>query len=266
MKNNQSKSGSPARHRSRARFRDIAALAGVSVPTVDRVLNDRGNVRPKTADRVIDAARKLQLNRILPVTPTRVLHYEALLVRPDQPLFYRLNDAFLRAGRRLGSGLVVHRTFVEEFDSEALNQRILQAAGTRDGLIVYSVDDPKVTAAIQQAARMGLPVIALVTDLDCHQEVTFVGIDNYRAGRTAAFFTGRFASRDGVVLVLCGSTAYRAQSQRVAGFLDALSERFPTLVPTPIVEGRIAGTKRRAWLSKHFARAEISWPSTTPAV
>ena len=153
MKSDQTENGL-ALHRRRARFRDIAALAGVSVPTVDRVLNDRGGVRPATATRVIDAARKLRLNRILPVTPTRVLQYEALLVRPDQPFFDRLNEALLTAANVYGSGLIVHRTFVEEFNARDLNERIGEAVGKRDGLIVYSIDDPAVTNAVDGCAQI----------------------------------------------------------------------------------------------------------------
>ncbi len=39
---------------------DVAALAGVSIATVSRVLNTRGHARPETRDRVLDAAAELQ--------------------------------------------------------------------------------------------------------------------------------------------------------------------------------------------------------------
>ena len=43
----------------RAGLQDVARLAGVGIATVDRVLNERGNVSPATARRVIEAAREL---------------------------------------------------------------------------------------------------------------------------------------------------------------------------------------------------------------
>ena len=46
----------PRRKRS-ARFVEIAAVAGVSETTVNRVLNERGSVSPETRARVIAAAR-----------------------------------------------------------------------------------------------------------------------------------------------------------------------------------------------------------------
>ena len=39
--------------RGKAGLQDVARLAGVGVATVDRVLNERGNVSPATARRVI---------------------------------------------------------------------------------------------------------------------------------------------------------------------------------------------------------------------
>ena len=43
----------------RPRLQDIAEEAGVGIATVERVLNGRANVLPRTAQRVIIAARKL---------------------------------------------------------------------------------------------------------------------------------------------------------------------------------------------------------------
>lgn len=46
-------------HRPRATMRDVAALAGVGLKTVSRVINDEPNVRPETMRRVRDAAERL---------------------------------------------------------------------------------------------------------------------------------------------------------------------------------------------------------------
>ena len=47
-----------------ATIKEIAALAGVSRGTVDRVLNDRGAVNPETADKIRKIA-KHQYDRII---------------------------------------------------------------------------------------------------------------------------------------------------------------------------------------------------------
>ncbi|WP_325090486.1 LacI family DNA-binding transcriptional regulator, partial [Burkholderia contaminans] len=51
-----------------ARFNEIAALAGVSTTTVDRVLNERGSVSAQARERVVAAARLFGVPRQLPDT------------------------------------------------------------------------------------------------------------------------------------------------------------------------------------------------------
>ena len=46
--------------KNRIRLVDIAAEAGVSVPTVDRVLNKRGKVKPETARHILRIVEQLQ--------------------------------------------------------------------------------------------------------------------------------------------------------------------------------------------------------------
>ena len=61
-------------------------MAGVGTATVDRVLNERGNVSVDVADRVLSAAKGLNLRRVLPGTYRRTLRAEVLLARPELPL------------------------------------------------------------------------------------------------------------------------------------------------------------------------------------
>src|SRR5579863_7496437 len=103
-----------ARSPRKAGMDQIAALAGVGIATVDRVLNERGNVSPETARRVIEAARQLKWPRILPVPYRRGLRLDVLLARPDTPFFQRLNEAFANAANSLDRSVMVQRSFVDE--------------------------------------------------------------------------------------------------------------------------------------------------------
>jgi len=51
-----------------ATIKEIAALAGVSRGTVDRVLNDRGAVNPETAEKIRKIAKELDYNPTAPVS------------------------------------------------------------------------------------------------------------------------------------------------------------------------------------------------------
>ncbi len=75
-------------------LRRVAETAGVSGATVDRVLNERGNVSPKTAQKVINAARQIGLRRILPGSYHKGVRIEVLLIRPELPLIKRNQSVF----------------------------------------------------------------------------------------------------------------------------------------------------------------------------
>jgi LacI family transcriptional regulator len=82
----------------KSRLRHVAEAAGVGSATVDRVLNERGNVSPKTAQKVIIAARQVGLNRILPGSYHGGVRIEVLLIRPELPLIKRINATWWKAG------------------------------------------------------------------------------------------------------------------------------------------------------------------------
>jgi len=70
-----------------ATMKDIAARAGVSIGTVDRVLHSRGRVSPDTAERVREAARKLAFRPNLVASNLKRAHqrtFVAVLPHPDQ--------------------------------------------------------------------------------------------------------------------------------------------------------------------------------------
>jgi LacI family transcriptional regulator len=80
----------------RHRLHDVARLAGVGKATVDRVLNERGNVSDKTAEKVLKVARRLSLARVQPTSHHRLLRIEVLLTRPELPLIDRMKFEFQR--------------------------------------------------------------------------------------------------------------------------------------------------------------------------
>ncbi|HLX00788.1 MAG TPA: LacI family DNA-binding transcriptional regulator, partial [Trinickia sp.] len=77
-KGSESEPHTPAWRKRSARFEEIAAEAGVSVATVDRVLNERGSVSAATRARVVAAAKRLAVPRILPDTRHGLVHIDVL--------------------------------------------------------------------------------------------------------------------------------------------------------------------------------------------
>ncbi|CAB3746043.1 LacI family DNA-binding transcriptional regulator [Paraburkholderia solisilvae] len=212
-----------------ARFVEIAERAGVSTATVDRVLNERGSVSPKTRERVVVAARELALPRLLPDTQHGLIHIDILLPDSDAPFFRRLRDAVQRSMQMLDRRVVVHRTLMSAADEARLPKTLAQAGYRRAALIVTTHDTPPVRAALAAAIARGEAVITMVTDVGGIERLHYAGIDNLRAGRTAGYFIGRLARQPGRVLLLPARLDYRAHVDRVEGCRAQLAGRFTQL-------------------------------------
>src|SRR5690606_7097820 len=101
----------------------------------------------------------------------------------------------------------------------------LQPRGCDCALIV-ATEDPRVVKAVDAAARRGIAVLTLVSDLPASARRHFIGIDNVAAGRTAASLLGRFLPQGGKVAVIAGSLHLRDHLDRLDGFRAALAAEF----------------------------------------
>ncbi|TIW46254.1 MAG: LacI family transcriptional regulator, partial [Mesorhizobium sp.] len=183
-------------------FLEIARRAGVGTATVERVLNGRGGVRPETVEKVVAAARLLDYPRRLPEAHRGVIRIEVILVRPDATFFARLSRAFERIAATLDRSIAVHRTFLDEANPAEIAARILDPEMRRAGLILAVPDHPLVSAALRKLEADNIPTVQIVTQISGTRS-TYVGIDNYAAGRTVGLLMARMQRRPGKVVAIC---------------------------------------------------------------
>lgn len=220
----------PSRRKKTARFTEIAALAGVSVATVDRVLNERDTASVKTREKVVQAARQLGVPRVLPETRHGLIHIDIVLPDNPSPFFRRLNLAMQRGVAMLDKRLVVHRVTTPEEDEAALVRAIGPRRYRRQALIVSAPDTPAVRQALQAARARGEHVTMVVTRVDEVPQADYVGIDNHAAGRTAGYLLGRLCHREGRVLLLSSRRDYLGHIERSRGCREVLAGQFPHLL------------------------------------
>ncbi|MDL2398689.1 LacI family DNA-binding transcriptional regulator [Rhizobium mayense] len=207
----------------KTRLVDIAQAAGVGLATVERVLNERGSVKPQTAEKVVLAAKRLGYKGLIPNLYRGTIRIEVIMVRPETPFFARLNRAFERIAASLDSSITLHRTFVDENDPEKFAAHVSNTTIRRHGLIVVAVDHPKIRESLRQARGAGIEVVQIVS-YTAGKDNVFVGIDNYAAGRTAGFYMSRMLARTaGSIVAVCHSWAYQIHKERIRGFSDYLA-------------------------------------------
>ena len=229
----------------RAQLIDVAAAAGVSLATVDRVLHGRAGVHPGTIEQVQAAVQRLEY-RADPAASRlargRTSHSVAVVLPSGNNSFVTsLVDQVLSLGpwlteQRLAA--IVHR--VDVFSPEALARHLATLRKRHAAVLVMGLDHPLVRAAIDDLCSDGTTVITLVSDVPSSRRTHYVGIDNVAAGRTAATLLGRFvgtaptARRIGVVL---GSHALRDHAERLFGFQQIIAAEHAQLMLLPILEG-----------------------------
>ena len=226
----------------RATVHDVAREAGVSLATVDRVLNSRPGVRPATADRVEEAIRTLDFRRDLSASLlARARDLRIAFLIPDGRNAFMQNLQRAIAGRARAAKaerMHIEMHAVKPLDAAAL-ARMLDGLTPRncDCAVIVSTDDELVRRAVDAASRRGVAVMTLVSDLPGSARRHFIGIDNIAAGRTAASLLGRFCAR-GEIGLIAGSLGLRDHRERLEGFTALLREEFPGHDLTGPVEGR----------------------------
>lgn len=228
--------------RRRATVHDVARAAGVSLATVDRVLNGRPGVSAATVEKVEAAIAAIGFQRDLSASLlARARDLKLTFVIPDSSneFMASLADAVARrAAPALTDRVHIETRRIRALDADALAQS-LDALDSRqcDCAIVVASEEPSVQAAVDAATRRGIAVMTLVSDLPATQRRHFIGIDNVAAGRTAASLMGRFLPQGGKVAVIAGSLHLRDHSDRLAGFQAGLAGEFAGITLIGPVEG-----------------------------
>ena len=232
-----------ASHLARTTLLDVARTAGVSLATVDRVLNRRPGVHVETVERVQAAVDRLKYrpDRLAArLARGRIHRFRFLLPIGSNVFMQELEDkvratADFVAGERVEIGV----TLVDVFDGDVLAAALDGLHGTVDGVAVVALDHPAVREAIDDLCRSGVAVVTLVSDSPRSRRAHYVGIDNSAAGRTAGTLLGRFlAGRSGEVGLIAGSIALRDHIERQLGFEQVVARDFPNLQLLPVREGR----------------------------
>ena len=240
---------------------DVARASGVSVATVDRVLNDRLPVRTGTAARVAAAAEGIGYHaagllkqRLKGEAPKRTFGF---LLQKRAHDFYRSLGAEVLAAvqnnTRFRGRAVIE--FIDELSPAAISHAMREVGARVDALAVVSIDHPGITEAVAELRARNVPCFALLSDISAPAREGYIGIDNRKAGRTAAWMIARTAPQPGPVGVLVGSHRYLGQDLREMGARAYFREHAPEFtVLEPLVnleEPRIAYEGTLDLLKRH---------------
>jgi LacI family transcriptional regulator len=215
----------------RPTIEDLAKAAGVSVATVDRVLNRRLPVREDTAIMVVQAAEaigyhatSLLKRRLTEVLPRK---FAFLLQKPDA--FYQLLGKELTHATKASRDIEgkCHVEFIDQLVPAVIAQRIRDVAPKFHATAVVAMDHPLINEAVADMIAAGHPVFTMLGAISSGGSTGHIGLDGRKCGRIAGWTISHMAGKVGKIGMVVGSHGYLHQEHSEISFRTYMREHAP---------------------------------------
>lgn len=207
-------------------IRSLAAAAGVSRGTVDRVLNHRPGVKPAVRARVLRVAEEAGY-RTDETPDSAVIRIGVIVPHWENSYFTDRTRRGIERATRLVSA---HETvlYTEEMHARSTEEYIrcceTLLAQNVQGLVLNAPDNVLMRAEIDRLTAAGVRIVTYNSDLPHSGRLCHVGQDLLRSGRIAAgLLAGRVAEGDHL-LVVTGNMEFLSHRLRLDGCCERLGE------------------------------------------
>lgn len=218
----------------RAGMAELAQAAGVSIATIDRALNGRESVRQDTRDLILAAALRINHPAAGRLANRHVnlpeLRFGVVLHKQGQDFYKAFAEELHRAVAAAANvrGRLVLEFSISQSPSEMAGH-LRSMLGRCDVLAATAVNHPEVTAAVEDLAAKGLAVFTLLSDFAQGARAGYLGLNNLKVGRTAAWAMASAAKGPGVMAIFVGGHRWHGHELRETGFRAYLRECAPHL-------------------------------------
>jgi len=222
--------------------KDLAAEAGVSLATIDRVLNGRPGVKPRTVAKVNEAIERIGfVPNLSAVNLARKKNYQFRFLLPEHgDQFLDVLVKHIEEARTAFAAEMVDATTVRLPAEDPY--RLADYLGRLDAKLVHGIaimapESPQVRDAINRLLERGIEVVQFLAGQPKAASIDFVGINNHAAGATAAQLMGRFlGGQMGKIIVTSETMQSRDSIDRRLGFDEVINREYPQLQTLPSIE------------------------------
>ena len=238
---------------------DVADALGISRGTVDRALNGRYGVNPKTKLRVLRAAQKLGYR---PNLAARYLSSSksitiGLAIPHEVAYFYdEVREGIFEAAsifEPLGVK-ILHRPYkcFGQHEIEAVRDMLKEQIS---GLVISPAYPNRLVPCIEEAARRNVPVVCVATDAPGTRRLTSISVNPLVSGALAGELMGYFLPENAEVVVFIGIHATVDHEQKLQSFRSSFRSFCPHGKIAAVVEAHDDATeayqKSRKVLDQH---------------
>lgn len=238
-------------------IKEIARQAGLGTATVDRALNNRAHVSPQTQSRVRAAVAELEAQETQLSARGRRLFVDVVVEAPQR--FSRQIRAACEAVLPDITQAVFRPRFLLQ---EVMQESEIIGALTRiekrgsHGVCLKARDVPAVRSMVDRLENAGIPVVTFATDIPASRRTAYVGLDNAKAGRTAAYLLANMLTKPrGTILTSRSQEDFQGETERHIQFRETFVALRPdcNIIEVTGGAGLTGDTRRR--LQDVLARA-----------
>lgn len=228
-------------------IRDVAARANVSIGTVDRVLNNRGNVSKEKLVLVNKAIEELNYE------PSKVAQSLALqkrklkigviyphLDKVERCFWRKVREGIKKAEEELGHfgvEIIIKTTMAYNVEEQKLAIDYLKEQGV-NGIVMVPYHASKLNSIINELFKDGIPVVTFISDAPKSKRLCFIGVDDYNGGSIAGKLMQLYLKGNGNVAIIGIHRVVLCMQHRESGFVEKIETECPDISIKEIVDVR----------------------------
>lgn len=206
----------------------LAQKLGLSIATVDRALNNRGNVKKSTYDRIMAAIEELDYkpNKSASLLSRNKKLNIAVIFQTYPAYFWDQIEIGVNQARAelsdYGVQIDVIRTPNSNIEEQIeIIEQVIES-NQYDGIAVSSDGSQEIGELIDLAIQKGIKTCTFNTDSPLSQRLFYVGCDYRDAGRLAAELMCKFVGNEGNIAFILETENMFQFQQKILGFRDVL--------------------------------------------
>ena len=220
-------------------IKDIAARAGVSTGTVDRVLHNRPNVSKSALEKVNKALEELDYRPNMYASAlayNKTYNFYIVLPKHEQEAYWDEIEEGAQACTdfRRDFGINLKFVYYERFNNAAFTRMVREFLTAKiDGVIIVPTTLEQTSRFTEKLTERQIPYVLLDSYMPDLKPLTFFGQDSFASGYFAAKMLMLIAGREKEVAIVKqtrdGKVGSKQQANRETGFRHYMMDHFPDI-------------------------------------